>query len=198
MPTIVESTTPAEEKDEWRTPPEFFKLLDLEFHFNLDAAATKENALAKRYFTKEDNSLEQDWYRPDLGVSRVFCNPPFSNTQAFLEKGVEEFKKGASVIVFLVRADGYETKWFTRPLLEEPGHLLLARTTLRAISTPLRFVHIRQLVPRVHYRKPDGTKSEKGSQFPSALVIMSKNHPSGVYWWYWKLELKGKGLFDEK
>ena len=47
--------------NEWMTPKWLFNQLDNEFHFDLDAAATKENALCNKFFTQEDDALNQDW-----------------------------------------------------------------------------------------------------------------------------------------
>lgn len=49
------------EKDDWATPLEFYKSLNNEFNFNLDPCATDENHKCKKYFTKEDNGLLQNW-----------------------------------------------------------------------------------------------------------------------------------------
>jgi len=61
---------------EYQTPPEDFKELDDLYHFTLDAAATKENALCKKYFTKEDDGLAQSW-----AGERVFLNPPYGKKE---------------------------------------------------------------------------------------------------------------------
>ncbi len=47
--------------DNWATPPEFFKELDKEFHFNLDPAADEFNHKCDRYFTIAENGLLQEW-----------------------------------------------------------------------------------------------------------------------------------------
>lgn len=47
--------------DEWQTPLDLFQDLDREFHFDLDACATPENAMCPEYFTKEQDGLEQNW-----------------------------------------------------------------------------------------------------------------------------------------
>ena len=39
--------------EEWATPQDFFEQIDKEFHFNLDACATAENAKCDKYYTKE-------------------------------------------------------------------------------------------------------------------------------------------------
>ena len=55
MPVVGKSNTPPSEKDEWRTPPALFKILNGQFHFQLDAAATSENALCPLFFTAVTN-----------------------------------------------------------------------------------------------------------------------------------------------
>lgn len=60
-------------KDTWETPDYFFNLLDEEFKFTLDPCATKDNTKCKKFYTKEQNGLNQDWKG-----ERVFVNPPFS------------------------------------------------------------------------------------------------------------------------
>jgi len=84
--------------DEWETPQEFFDKLNHEFHFTLDACATKYNAKCKKYYTKEDNALIQDWSN-----EIVYMNPPYSTKQqnAFVKKAYEESQKGAIVVCLL-------------------------------------------------------------------------------------------------
>lgn len=48
-------------KDDWETPPEFFHELDQEFHFTLDPCCTPNTAKCKKFYTPEENGLEQDW-----------------------------------------------------------------------------------------------------------------------------------------
>ena len=57
---------------EWSTPQWLFDVLDSEFHFTVDVAATAENAKCERYYDKALNGLLGDWTG-----ERVFCNPPF-------------------------------------------------------------------------------------------------------------------------
>lgn len=46
---------------DWATPQALFDQLDSEFHFTLDPCADHVNHKCERYFTKEDNGLEQSW-----------------------------------------------------------------------------------------------------------------------------------------
>jgi len=47
--------------NEWATPQDFFDELDSEFHFTLDPCADKSNHKCDRYFTAEQNGLDQSW-----------------------------------------------------------------------------------------------------------------------------------------
>ena len=182
MPTIVNSSTPVGQKDEWRTDLELFNLLNMEFEFQLDAAATKENALCTAYYTRETDALSHPWVMPERGIHRVYCNPPFSRVGDFLLKGREESEKGA-ICVFLVRADGLETKWWRDGVLYQE----------ESMNIYYPFYHpayqIRFLSPRTNYYRPDGTKAS-GVTFPSAIIVMGLYDPD-VYWWRWKDAIKG-------
>ena len=47
--------------NEWSTPRAFYAALDAEFHFNLDPCSTRENRKCAKFFTIEDDGLQQDW-----------------------------------------------------------------------------------------------------------------------------------------
>lgn len=96
-------------KDEQRTPPELFRKLNERFHFDIDAAATKDNALCKSYFSKDGyNALEHPWYVKtyDGKWATIFCNPPYSNglVEKFLQQGYIASLRG-NVVVFLITCD---------------------------------------------------------------------------------------------
>lgn len=86
--------------NEWSTPQDFFDMLNKEFKFDLDPAATKENAKCKKFFTEKDNGLLQSW-----GGYRVFCNPPYGRElRKWVEKAATESKKRGTVVVMLIPA----------------------------------------------------------------------------------------------
>jgi len=90
--------------DEWETPRWMWKALDDRFEFMFDAACTPQNC-------KIDNELgvnwpgPGDWYDglevewPTTGW--VWCNPPYSNIQPWIDKALREIKRGGRSI-FLV------------------------------------------------------------------------------------------------
>ena len=81
--------------DCWRTPPKIYKDLDKEFNFDFDPYP---------YPKPEWDGLEIEW------GSRSFCNPPYSETEKWIRKAIEEHKKGKTVVL-LLRLDA-STKWF--------------------------------------------------------------------------------------
>ena len=83
----------------WSTPNELFNTLNKEFEFTLDPCATKENAKCKKYYTKKENGLIQDWSN-----EIVFMNPPYGREiKHWIQKAYEESLKGA-IVVCLVPA----------------------------------------------------------------------------------------------
>lgn len=84
------------ETDLWATPQDFFNLLDAEFHFELDACATDENAKCRSYFTERDNGLLQKW----TGV--VWMNPPYGREIGqWIRKAYESAQEGATVVCLI-------------------------------------------------------------------------------------------------
>ena len=75
--------------DSWETPPSLFNILDMEFNFTLDPCCTKQTAKCKKFFTKEEDGLIQDWSK-DI----VFVNPPYGREIGkWVEKSYNEAKK---------------------------------------------------------------------------------------------------------
>lgn len=95
-------------KDEWGTPPELFKQLDNEFHFDCDAACTAENRLVDIFYDKAGDALnpKADWN------STAYLNPPYSqgNIERFMKKAYEQSQKRTTVVCLVpVAAD---TRWW--------------------------------------------------------------------------------------
>lgn len=89
-------------RQNWATPPDFFAPLHAEYRFTLDGASEEGNGLLPRASTVE---------RPLSWVGeRVFCNPPWSEIQPFIE-----LASVADLAVLLVPARTC-AKWFHRAL----------------------------------------------------------------------------------
>lgn len=84
--------------NEWTTPRWLFDELDAEFHFDLDAASTHENALCEMHYTAEEDGLSQPWED-----RHVWCNPPYGREVArWVKKAAET--SGGGVVCLLIAA----------------------------------------------------------------------------------------------
>lgn len=91
---------------EWETPQEFFDKWNDVFEFDLDAAATPENAKAPKFYTVEDDGLAQPW------EGAVWCNPPYGRQIGkWVEKAYSEAIKHGAAVVMLIPAKT-ETRWW--------------------------------------------------------------------------------------
>lgn len=92
--------------DEWSTPQDVYDKLDAEFHFTLDPCSTDQNHKCALYYTQAENGLLQDW-----GGQSVFCNPPYSDIGAWVEKAYREAMQDNTVVVLLIPSRT-DTKYF--------------------------------------------------------------------------------------
>lgn len=137
----------ASRSEEWETPQAVFDRLDAVFDFELDAAATPENAKCARYFTKADDALALDWspYR------RIWLNPPYGRGVArWMAKARAEALKNR-LIVCLVPART-DTAWW-----HEHVH---GRALTSFVRGRLKFSHPGRCL-----------KGGGSAAFPSALVV---------------------------
>ena len=88
---------------EWSTPQELFNSLNKEFNFTLDPCASDWNAKCKKYFTKKQDGLNQDW-----GKDVVFMNPPYGKD---LKCWMEKAFLSKTTVVCLVPA-ATDTLWW--------------------------------------------------------------------------------------
>lgn len=92
--------------DMWATPQDFYNKLNSVFKFELDVCAVEENAKCDRFFTPEQNSLEQVW----KGV--CWMNPPYGRgIDAWVKKAYESAKENGATVVCLVPAR-VDTRWW--------------------------------------------------------------------------------------
>lgn len=89
--------------DEWSTPQDLFDLLDAEFHFGLDAAATAENSkCGSSYCDKIGDALELVNWNYHAQGKPIWLNPPYSLIGKFMAKAAHEaYHKGATVVCLI-------------------------------------------------------------------------------------------------
>lgn len=94
-------------KMDWETPQELFEQLDHKYNFDIDVAASCENAKLSNYFTIDDDALSKEWY------GNVFCNPPYGRQLGkWLAKAWQEHQRDPNrVIVFLIPARTDTSYW---------------------------------------------------------------------------------------
>ncbi len=147
-----------EKVDDRRTPREFWDKLNERHRFTLDVAASTENALCERFFTREDDGLSQSW----SGES-VWCNPPYSDCGAWVRKALTEYPS-CPVIVVLLPANRTEQGWWQTYV--EPYREHVIRT--------------RFLPGRMRFDVPDGTYSDpRGNRPPFGCVLLTLAGVSG-------------------
>ncbi len=129
--------------NEWGTDPALFEVINREFGFTLDAAASEENAKCDRFYGVAQDGLSQCWD----GV--VFCNPPYGSVIGkWVEKGLEESRRGA-VVVMLIPARTCTGWWHD---------FVMRAAEVRLFRGRLRFAF-------------DGTLAPVNAPFPSCLVV---------------------------
>jgi len=120
---------------DWATPTWLYEELDKEFHFQLDPCPLR----------ADFNGLDIPWF------DYTYVNPPYSSPLKWIEKAIEESKKG-KIIAMLLRVDT-STKWFAR-LHEADAKILW-------------------LNGRIRYRRNDYTYDKPTpANFASMLVVL--------------------------
>lgn len=159
-PKVYHSSAKTGGSDIWGTPRELFDVLDREFGFTLDACATAENAKLPRFFSPEDNGLEQSWKG-----ERVFCNPPYSEIEAWARKAAAEALGGSLVVLLVPARTG--SRWFWQYLTAG---------------------EVRFLTRRLRFEKEPGKPGKESAPFDSAIVILGHGREPGTHYWNWEEE----------
>lgn len=94
-----------------RTPLDIWDSLRDEFDFTIDVCASDNNALLKRYYTKEQDGLSQDW---DGEV--VYCHPMFD---MHIGRWAEKAYNSHCTTVMLLPASTH-TRYFHRYIYKNP------------------------------------------------------------------------------
>ena len=133
--------------NEWATPQHFFDKLNYIYGpFTLDAAASEDNYKVSKYYTIDDNALEQDWSN-----NRVFLNPPYGRgIKDWIRKAYNESQKDNTTVVMLIPARTDTVYW--HDYVMKADQILFVRGRLKF---------------------GEGTNS---APFPSAVVVFRKNH----------------------
>lgn len=127
-PIMKSGIMKSSERHDWETPGRLFDVLNREFGFTVDVAASAGNALCRRYYTIAENGLAQDW-----AGEVCWMNPPYGpDLPRWMRKAFQsargEGKPGATVVC-LVPARTH-AKWF---------HAYCPQAEVRFLRGRLRF-----------------------------------------------------------
>lgn len=158
-------------KDEMRTPPWLFNLLNEKYNFTIDAACAEGNCLCPYGFywdahSKEDpegrplDALVRNWraqYDHDgkFIEPRIYLNPPYGKgkIEPFIKKAVYEADLGATVVMLL--PVDMSTKWW--------DYMMFANEWWR--------------IPfRVHFYGIDGNPMKGSPWFDSIVAVFKPVH----------------------
>lgn len=145
--------------DDRALPQADFEILNQRFRFSIDAAASAENAKCKRFWTEETDGLSQSW-----AGERVYCNPPYSSIEPWVQKAWME--RLAQIIVMLLPANRTEQRWW-QELIEPFRDQALMPLSIEFLPGRRRFLKPGQLEIGPNERPPFGL----------VLCIWERNNP---------------------
>ena len=97
-------------KQDWTTPKSLFNKLNEEFKFEWDLAADAQNALCEKFYSKENNGLNQKWD----GV--CWLNPPYGDKTSkmvnWIKKAYESTVDNPNLTVVMLIPARSNTRWF--------------------------------------------------------------------------------------
>jgi phage N-6-adenine-methyltransferase len=101
---------PTKSKDDWATPWSFVEFVEKTFlrgqKFVVDVCANRLNSKAEAFIDEDEDALTRPW--PD---GPVWCNPPFSKKEQFIDKAISEARtNGIETFMLLPASTG--AKWF--------------------------------------------------------------------------------------
>lgn len=123
------SNTPDVVRDLWSTPYELVAWMESEYgDYDIDAAASKENAVCEKFYSKETNCLKRWW-----GSNKhIWLNPPYSNITPFVKKAIEQMEHNNQIDILLpcdtstgwfyeAQQRAAEIIWITGEVYQEDG-----------------------------------------------------------------------------
>ena len=142
---------------ERRTPRAFFdEVAKLFGEFDVDVAASADNALCDAYFTKEDDAIKQPW------IGRCWCNPPYDHKtlDKFARKAFVSARNGQACTTILCPATKTDQPWFHR--------------------WAMNATYIVYLRGRIHFDPPVGVDERSQGDHASMLLLFDSGKVCGT------------------
>ena len=151
----------AHNSDEWGTPPAVFAALDTEFHFVVDLAATRQNALCGDYYGLDHlDPARRDALAVPWANCVGFLNPPYSRVEAFVRYAAAATQHGSTIVCLIPSRT--DTRWWHTCIYDTSRHQWAPGVEVRLLKGRLKFV--------------GGASS---APFPSCVVIFRSATASG-------------------
>lgn len=164
----------------WRTPDDFFAAINAEFAFDVDVAASVDNARCQVFISEQFDALAEttSWFdfqgvhetpweptHIDVRLRNAYCNPGFGNVLPWVQKAHTETQRVPNSVAVVMAHGGLASDWF--------------RFAAANAS------EIRLLSPRVQYMAPPGVKQSSNSRDCVAMVF--RHGPvRGAHIWSWR------------
>jgi phage N-6-adenine-methyltransferase len=120
--------------DEYETPVHVIHELSKRHGIfpNLDVCSVDGMNKCAKYFSPNDNGLEQSWQGHD-----VWCNPPHSMTKEFVLKADSEWKKHNINIMMIIPANSTTTMYFKQVINNVSIFPIFGRITFLVDGKPM-------------------------------------------------------------
>jgi len=146
--------------DEWSTPQSLFDALNDEFGFDIDAAASAENAKCPKWLGPGrrhpyNDALKVAWsLHQELTGFRgaIWLNPPYSLCREFVSQAAQEARMGATVVCLVPSRT--DTRWWHEHVWDAEKNQPRDGVEVRFIKGRLKF--------------GDSTNS---APFPSVIIV---------------------------
>jgi phage N-6-adenine-methyltransferase len=186
------------------TDPALFAVLNQEFRFVLDLAATAENKLCPNYLGKGDgwlgkNLSPEEPAPPDGDESKggsldvpwhhwtgwLWLNPPFRNIMPWARKCKEEAELGARIVMLVPAA--VDSDWFEKHVYEKAEvRWLKSRPVFK-----YRYTKDGPKDPKTGKpRYLSGEWNKDGYPKPCQVCVFEKGRPPRLFPWDWRGNLK--------
>ena len=125
------------QSDMWSTPRAFFLILDAEFRFDLDVAASEDNAMCPEFYSEEFDALRRDWSAYGRRPPTCWCNPPYSKCAEFVAKAAEEARKGVTTVMLIPSRT--DTRYWHAHIWDQEKHQPRPGVEVRFLKGRLKF-----------------------------------------------------------